>query len=123
MGGTTFYNEVPAHGETTTVSAAFLHAVEQAQWEHGHGGYTGTIAEKHGYVEFTIPEGLSAQDVTKLIREYEENQWAADEAKVPVVIPPGLDLARMFAVYDDKWGPAVAFKSGNSWVFCGWASC
>lgn len=31
-------------------SAAFDAAVSQAQWEHGHGGYSGTIAEKGLYV-------------------------------------------------------------------------
>jgi hypothetical protein len=120
MGGTTFMTTMSA---TEPVDVAFARAVEQAAWEHGHGGYTGTIAEKHGYVLFTIPSGLTTRDVMELLRKFEENAWARDEDKVPVVIPPGLDLARMFQVYDDKWGPAVAFRSEDSWVFCGWASC
>ncbi|MFJ9521262.1 hypothetical protein ACIRPK_23805 [Kitasatospora sp. NPDC101801] len=33
----------------TDASQAFRDAVEQAQYEYGHGGYTGTIAEKDGY--------------------------------------------------------------------------
>jgi hypothetical protein len=123
MGGATFWTEVPASGETTHVQAAFHKAVEDAAWEHGHGGYTGTIAEKHGYVEFAVPPDMTAQDVSKLLHEYEGQQWKEEADRVEVRIPPGLDLARMWQVYDDKWGPAVAFKSGDTWVFCGWASC
>lgn len=34
---------------------AFLAAREYALWESGHGGYTGTIAEKPGFVLFARP--------------------------------------------------------------------
>jgi len=120
MGGTTFWTEMPA---SMPIGEAFNTAVDAAAWEHGHGGYTGTIAEKHGYVEFTVPPELSPQEVSTLLHQYEANQWAKNEDKVPMAIPPGLDLARMWQIYDDKWGPAVAFRSGDKWVFCGWASC
>lgn len=33
-----------------TADAAFDSAVRDARYENGHGGYTGTIAEKHGFV-------------------------------------------------------------------------
>ena len=34
--------------EGTELMTVFRKAREQASFEHGHGGYTGTIAEKHG---------------------------------------------------------------------------
>lgn len=36
--------------EGVDVGAAFRTAVEEAQYEYGHGGYTGSIAEKDKYV-------------------------------------------------------------------------
>ena len=33
---------------------AFRTARDEAAWESGHGGYTGTIAEKGGFVQFTL---------------------------------------------------------------------
>jgi hypothetical protein len=37
------------------VDDAFSRAVQEAQWQHGHGGYTGTIAEKYEWVEYVLP--------------------------------------------------------------------
>ena len=47
MGASTFEHYV----SETDPHKAFKEAVKEASYEHGHGGYTGTIAEKH---EFTI---------------------------------------------------------------------
>lgn len=38
-----------------TANDAFRAAVEQAQWDYGHGGYTGTIAEKRDFVLLPKP--------------------------------------------------------------------
>lgn len=51
MGATNFYCE--ANGKT--LSEAFQTAVDNAYYEYGHRGYTGTIAEKSGAIEFRIP--------------------------------------------------------------------
>jgi hypothetical protein len=51
MGATNFHCE--ANG--TTISDAFRQAIENARWEYGHRGYTGSIAEKSGVTEFRIP--------------------------------------------------------------------
>lgn len=37
-----------------TAEDAFRKAREEAAWEHGHGGYTGTIAEKGDFVQFGL---------------------------------------------------------------------
>jgi hypothetical protein len=49
MGAATF----ETYRDGADVSAAFRNAVEEAGWEYGHGGYTGTIAEKDDYVIIT----------------------------------------------------------------------
>ncbi len=47
-----------------TAAEAFIRARDHAQWEHGHGGYSGTIAEKGSFALFTAPPRVP---VTKLI--------------------------------------------------------
>lgn len=51
MGGTSF--ETTATGKTAR--EAFANAVSEAHYWSGHGGYTGTIAEKPGFSEFSVP--------------------------------------------------------------------
>jgi hypothetical protein len=51
MGATTFTTK--AHGKT--VAEAFHSAVEDAYYWNGHGGYSGTIAEKPSATVFTVP--------------------------------------------------------------------
>lgn len=55
MGATTFYTEA----EGRTVNEAFDNASRDAAHEYGHGGYTGTIAEKAGAVVFQLPQGMT----------------------------------------------------------------
>jgi hypothetical protein len=88
------------------VDAAFRAAVAKAQYDHGHSGYTGTLAEKENYViiqdtPLTLHEaGILAE---KLIDDCDDR-------------------------IDDKWGPAgaipVCSKDGKTigWLFFGWAS-
>lgn len=85
---------------------AYRNLVETAQWEHGHGGYTGTIAESSG-VHLLQTESLSRDDAFELAEKlFEEGH-------------PELE----------KWGPALAIplivKSDQlpSWLFLGIYSC
>lgn len=57
-----------------TAQAAFSAAVEQAQHEHGHGGYTGTIAEKNGYgfIQVDLPKGVAMDAFINLLHDAEE---------------------------------------------------
>ena len=94
---------VTASGKTA--NEAFNNAVKDAQWESGHGGYSGTIAEKHNFVmcssEVFASSGEAYDLVDKLMNDGEPR-------------------------VDDKWGPAgcVAFKNKEKteYVFFGWAS-
>lgn len=94
-------------GENAT--EAFQAAREDAQWEHGHGGYTGTIAEKSGFkIIAEARPSLSKTDARRMVRMLQD-----------------MNDPRQ----DDKWGDAaaipVAEETGGpviGWVFFGWAS-
>lgn len=95
---------------------AFNDAQQAAFYDHGHSGYTGTIAEKPNYEIFDIPDGVDPDDVIDALCERSDRiiEWFDPKTG-----------ASLQSVFDSKWGPAVAFKdpSGDGWIFCGWASC
>ncbi len=93
------------------VQVAFRDAVDEAAWEHGHGGYSGTIAEKDGYVIITRGP-VSRDEAERLARDLYER----DDPRIA-----------------DKWGPAGAIpvrqptspaaqSDPDGWLFFGWAS-
>lgn len=94
--------------EFTTVATgkdmreAFDNAVKQAQYDYGHAGYTGTIAEKDGYFPvFTVP--------------MEHDAAVAHAEKMMNDDHPDIT---------DKWGPAGCIPIvGGKFLFFGWASC
>lgn len=96
MGADQFVERVKANDANT----AFQTAVTSAQYEHGHGGYTGTIAEKDSFVMLpACPAGIDPEDYAELL------------------------LAKEGTTYDDKWGPAGCFQVGpEEFCFIGWAS-
>ena len=78
---------------------AFQNARARAQYENGHGGYTGTIAEKHEFKMIPLPQGADP---------YVESSRMIDAGDPRI---------------DDKWGPAGCFDLGNGeYLFFGWAS-
>jgi hypothetical protein len=77
MGACDFTNYV----ENTDVSKAFDIAHENAQHEHGHGGYSGSIAEKDGYTVLSR-EPLAGEELQAFINAHMQD--------------------------NDKWGPAFA---------------
>jgi hypothetical protein len=153
MGASTY--EEMQHGKTA--KEAFHRAVERAQYEYGHGGYTGTIAEKYDFTEFTLPPRVMARKVLANLysamtpeafnqisefrkvnandrRALKAYEWLAERLGPRVAV-------NLMDLYNDKWGPAVAFKvtgatrdqyvrwngklpRGHSvYLFCGFASC
>lgn len=64
---------------------AFRQAREDAGYESGHGGYSGTIYEKHDYVLFTLPPRLTAKRLVSLVCEVEyegvADNWNLTQAK------------------------------------------
>jgi hypothetical protein len=88
MGGTTFETT----GMDPDVGKAFHIAREQAGYEHGHGGYSGTIQEKHDFVVITntpVPYAVAEVQAGTLID--------ADDPRIR-----------------DKWGPAGAIPFFNT---------
>ena len=95
MGAVDFYTE--ARGKTA--QEAFNKAIDQARYDHGHAGYTGSIAEKHAFVIIQVPAGSDPHHYAgRLI----------DQADPRI---------------RDKWGPAGCISLGDGrWLFFGWAS-
>lgn len=101
MGGETF--EVYRRG--LLMDIAFQEAVEEARYEYGHGGYSGSIAEK---------DSVAAIDLVP--RELDEQRERAHAL-----------IRKCDPRVDDKWGPAGALPVGHGgviegWLFFGWAS-
>ena len=95
-----------------TAKDAFQAAHDSAAWESGHGGYTGTIAEKRDFRMVPVPAGADPKEhVHKLMTEY-------DEALDGFGLTPKHD-----GFWHDKWGPAGCVKvADDEWLFFGWAS-
>lgn len=86
-------------GEGATAQEAFKRVYDEACYEYGHRGYSGTMAEKGSFVEIDLPEGKSAND-------YAWELMDADDERI-----------------DDKWGPAGCLKiKDGEYLFFGWAS-
>ena len=96
MGASDFWTK--ASGKTA--KEAFSAARTEAQYESGHGGYTGTIAEKHSFIVLEPTAGTTPEAFARALAE------GADDR------------------YEDKWGPALCVKLGEGkWLFFGVASC
>lgn len=96
MGASVFMTE--SNGKTAR--DAFNAAVQEAAYNYGHAGYTGTIAEKESFVMIpSPPEGQSLEDyMWELIDQSDDR-------------------------IDDKWGPAGCIQlSPEAYMFFGWAS-
>ena len=95
MGAETFTHRIKGKN----AKDAFRQAVAEAQYDYGHRGYTGTIAEKDSFVMIPLPEGVHPVEYSyKLMDEGDKR-------------------------IDDKWGPAGCFDLGNGeYFFFGWAS-
>ena len=78
MGAETF--KTVAFGKDAT--DAFWAATERAAYMHGHGGYTGTIAEKDRFMLIPLPPGIAAETYAETLIENRDSR------------------------VDDKWGPA-----------------
>jgi hypothetical protein len=101
-----------------TVEAAFELARTDAFYEFGHGGYTGSIAEKAGFEEFSFATFDEAREVVRLIHDYEQPENERRE-KVGEALWDAID-----EITQDKWSDCVAIKIDNTrWIFFGWASC
>lgn len=93
-----------------TAKEAFRNAVEDARHEHGHGGYSGTIAEKHDFTMIAPPvtraECVSDMDFENKAQEFADSLLSNDDHRVA-----------------DKWGPAGCIQiRSDTFLFFGVAS-
>lgn len=132
MGANSYYNDIKTD---KPVGEAFSEVVEQAAWEHGHGGYSGTIAEKFsdGYILVDMPAGVTAYDFMAALHELCYAQTDDGEHFDLTKVDEGLQrqllqtrgeqaLIRLCHSFFDKWGPAIAVKIDGGWAFFGYAS-
>ena len=85
-----------------TAAEAFSKAVSDAQYESGHGGYSGTIAEK-GSFRMTQERASTMKEAMAVV-----DQHMGDDG----------------SPFQDKWGDAGCIRVGetDTYVFFGWAS-
>ena len=122
MGASEYMNA----GKGKTAQVAFDKVTENARWNHGHGGYSGTIAENRSMVEFPRPKGMRRATVIQAVRALgricKDDDGNAQTDKVQAKYPK-LRIAAMFEVYDDKTAPALAIElRKGEYLFAGWAS-
>lgn len=101
-----------------TADEAFKEAKEDAEYHHGKGGYTGTIAEKNSFT--VIPESeLKHKDRVKYAQKLMDDR---DDRIYSKWGPAGAirltgKKARRYREFHDFVG-----KHGDVWLFFGWAS-
>lgn len=89
-----------------TAQDAFVTAVQDAQYENGHGGYTGTIAEKNTFKVIDPPKGFDIDNPIRSAFDLIEGYGS-----------------RPTEFWDDKWSSAACVELGEGkYVFFGWAS-
>ena len=122
MGAESFLNI----GKGKTAQLAFEKLVEKAQWDYGHRGYTGTIAEKGSFTEFIRPKGMRRETLLQMVDQLQGIRY--DSYGQPDVEPlqalyPKFNIQKMYSIYDSKWGPALCISlSDTEYLFTGYAS-
>lgn len=116
--GAVNFREVLVGKDLTT---EYYRAVEQAAWEYGHGGYTGTIAEKGGFVDLgPLPARMTVDRLEALIWKAKEwhqavedhrNGWSKHKpGQNPVPEQWRTFVTKAAGIYDDKWGPTLVVE-------------
>jgi hypothetical protein len=110
MGAMWFVDVVVAR----TPEQAFIKAVKDARYWNGHGGYTGTIAEK-GEFKFFGQLGSRYVDRIETYFDYADEWFHSTDgrkAAKPKGVPEPIRevILKALPTYDDKWGPAVCFE-------------
>lgn len=117
MGAVGFEQRAQGH----SAADAFAQARTQAQYDHGHSGYTGTIAEKHEFEIVEVPAGYDPEDFVDMVQRA---VWYVDDRKNLFECVGKNETERLMDLAFDKWGPAIAVQiSSGNWVFFGSASC
>lgn len=117
-----------SYGTGADSQQAFRSAVDQAAYDYGHAGYTGTLAEKREFV--TIPDSFEAVK-KRAVEDGEKLEGWIHKALLTAETPEqkAEAIAETLMAMDDeritdKWGPAgcVEVEPGKLYLFFGWAS-
>ena len=129
MGASTFIVHTKPYANARE---AFNDAIRDAAWEYGHGGYTGTIAEKSNFFLIEKPRNrrLQSRTLLKAVQEINHVSWRGTDAEKrqwKKRIGNYLFEEIVKGWQGDKWGPAAGIqltnKPGkNEYIFFGWAS-
>lgn len=104
MGAAEFRNT----GRGKTVGEAFSSVRDEALYMHGHGGYSGTIAEKGDFVLFPIPEGMTAATFIAAVERVDFP--LPGPVATPLTPEQARIVKRAYEVWNDKWGAACAIE-------------
>jgi len=124
MGAQDFY-EVASKKDYPTAVSAFEALVKSAQYDHGHAGYTGTIAEKGGFTKPVVIPDEFAGDWNDIISSFD---WPEDTDTVTPLAQFCIDkygrtkYDDMIGTWNDKWGAALCLETSTKWIFTGLAS-
>jgi hypothetical protein len=115
MGAEQFTTTIKVSKETTDHDA-FVEARDGAKYENGHGGYTGSIAEKNNFI--MIHRARNAENANRIVDAF-MGGWDVN------ISPYRTEAMQMF---EDKWGDAGAVRypvdnKTDEIIFFGWASC
>lgn len=108
--------------EGDSVDDAFAAAREEAFYEYGHRGYTGSLAEKDSFVVITTVVPASARQVYDALCDAYDVPTAAARDLF------GANAENYRDLFHDKWGPALAYRPAladqddDRWAFMGYAS-
>ncbi len=132
-------------GVAPTAGEAFSQARDEAAHEYGHGGYTGTIAEKQNFTMFPLPgdlpEGVTIGHYTRLCVSAPfdgdpDKYWVFPGTQITVPEYMRTHITAVSDLIEDKWGPAGCFDITDTphgqrraaspesrvFLFIGWAS-
>ena len=112
MGACSFNEHIRIPRDATN-EEAFRNAVSGTAHERGHGGYTGSLAEKNSFVFIT--RAKSRENANRIERALMETE------------PLPLYREEIIRLVDDKWGPAGAIRypidaKSDGMLFFGFAS-
>lgn len=97
-------SDFTSFGSGEDARKAFAGCVEQAQYDYGHAGYTGSIAEKASFV--VLDDNPQPLETAQAIAD---RLFDDDDRRI-----------------SDKWGPAGALRvkddQNDGWLFFGFAS-
>ena len=116
------YSSAVAKG--ATMQEAFRAAVSDAQYDHGHAGYSGSLAEKNSATVHKVPRDF---DPVQWVQMAERMMYpdADDRAEAAEFAGDFLPVLMRLAAHlkGDKWGPAAAVKiADGKWFFGGYCS-